>query len=164
MDKVRTAVIVGTYGLKGQLKINVKTSVPETRFAPGAKAYLGAKPDNVSAVEIATFSPKSPVSALVSFVGLADINMVEKFVGLNIYADKNRLDDGFYIDDLIGFKIVDSSGKVYGTADSAYTWNGKVYFMIDKVLLPFERPRFIAEVDESKKLLILSDLGQELFL
>lgn len=163
MDKVRIGRITGTYALKGWLKIVLTTSDPTTRFATDAKIYLGSSPENCSEWRVGEFKNKTPTSALLKLNGAEDINEVTGFVGQNVYADKIALNDAFYIDDIIGFTITGETGKVYGRAEQVYFLNGRYHFQIGKIMLPFDRPRFISTVDTENRTIVLSSLGEELF-
>lgn len=165
MEKVRIAKIVNTHGLNGELKIYLTTSNPEMRFAKNSIVYIGENPNSILlTAKVLNYKYKSNSIAFVTLSGYEDINKVEQYVNTNMYADKLELEDGsYYIDDLIGFKIVDSNQREYGIAEKAVYVSDKIYFVVGKDYLPFDTEHFIDKVDLEKKELILSELGAGIF-
>ena len=62
---------------------------------------------------------------LISFEGLQDINLVEKYIGYNVYGLKEDVeldDDEYFYDDLIGCQIINNDQEI-GKVESVY-FNG----------------------------------------
>lgn len=112
-DRFTVGKIVNTHGLKGELKIQYYTEVPEDF---DAFDYLIIEGEGEKKFEIeSNRSVKNTV--LVQFKDFTDINQVEKFKNREIYylrADYDDLEEGqFYVVDLIGLKVVDrTKGEV----------------------------------------------------
>ena len=121
MEKLKIGKIVGTHALKGELKIRSFSDFNDQRFVVGHKLYLNdlAEPFIIKTVRV------HKGNYLISFEGMQDINLVEKYVGFNVYglkADIELEDDEYFYDDLIGCKIINDNQEI-GEVVSVY-FNG----------------------------------------
>ena len=91
MEKLKIGKIVGTHALKGELKIRSFSDFNDQRFVVGHKLYLNeiVDPFIIKTVRV------HKGNYLISFEGLQDINLVEKYIGYNVYGLKEdvELDD-----------------------------------------------------------------------
>ena len=85
MEKLKIGKIVGTHALKGELKIRSFSDSNDQRFVVGHKLYLNeiVDPFIIKTVRV------HKGNYLISFEGLQDINLVEKYVGYNVYGLKD---------------------------------------------------------------------------
>lgn len=136
MEKVRIAKIVNTHGLKGELKIYLTTSNPEMRFAKNSIVYIGENPNSILlTAKVLNYKYKSNSIAFVTLSGYEDINKVEQYVNTNMYADKLELEDGsYYIDDLIGFKLLILTKKNMVLLKKQYTLAIKYILLLVKTI------------------------------
>ena len=109
MEYIEIGKIVNTHGLKGELKIESWSSFDEIRYAKGNTVFL--KIDNKYVpFTVATYRNHKGFP-LVSFEGLQDINLVEKYKFHIVYIDKderNELEeDEFYSDELLDLDVLD---------------------------------------------------------
>ncbi len=116
MEQVIIGKIVNTHGIKGELKVKSSTDFVEERFAKGQHVLIDDHGQMVDMIVATHRFHKGHV--LVSFQGFQDINLVEKYKGCTMYAQKdiNLLDEGeYYIGDLIGCEVYNQNewiGKV----------------------------------------------------
>ncbi|MEG0277174.1 MAG: ribosome maturation factor RimM [Coprobacillus sp.] len=116
MEQVIVGKIVNTHGLKGELKVKSSTDFIEERFEKGSHLFIEYQGHNIDMEVIGYRIHKGHV--LVTFKDHQDINLVEKYKGCMLYADKDDslLDDGeYYVSDLIGCEVYDQNqliGKV----------------------------------------------------
>lgn len=112
--EVEVGIIVGTHGIKGEVKINASTDFADERFAPGNKVRIELKNRSIE-LEIESHRVHKKMD-LVKFVGLDNINDVEKYRDAIVYANQDDdLDDGeFYYSDIIGCKVEDEDGNKLG--------------------------------------------------
>ena len=108
MEKLKIGKIVGTHALKGELKIRSFSDFNDQRFVVGHKLYLNeiVDPFIIKTVRV------HKGNYLISFEGLQDINLVEKYIGYNVYGLKEDVeldDDEYFYDDLIGCQIINTS-------------------------------------------------------
>ena len=69
--------IVNTFGIKGQLKISISTSTPETRFAVGKKILIDDETGIEKEYVISSFRMKGDRIAIIGLEGYDDINDIE---------------------------------------------------------------------------------------
>lgn len=110
-----TGKIVGVFGLKGELKVISESDT--NRFIKDNELYLGKNETKLQKVKVSS-SRVHKGMYLVTINDLFDINLVEKYVGLNFYIDREEMDDledgEFYLDDLIGLKVINQNKEVLG--------------------------------------------------
>lgn len=121
MEKLKIGKVLGTHALKGELKIRSYSDFNDQRFVIGNKLYL----NNIKDPFIIKTVRIHKGNYLVSFEGLQDINLVEKYVGSIVYGLKEDVvleDNEYFYDDLIGCKVKEND-QVIGTVESIY-FNG----------------------------------------
>lgn len=106
MEFVRIGKIVNTHGIKGDLKVQIHTDFVEERFKKGQMIYIDYQGMKIEKVIYHARMHKNHI--LIAFDDELDINLVEKYKGCSIYAQKEEelLDEGeFYVSDLIGLDV-----------------------------------------------------------
>lgn len=114
MKFIQVGKIVNTQGIKGEIKI-----IPFTddiyRFDKLEKIYIGKEKLKLEITKV--WYKKNTV--ILKFKGYDNINDVEKFKNQNIYVDeKDKIelkDNQYFIFDIIGCKVLDTSNKEIGT-------------------------------------------------
>ncbi len=100
MQRVKVGKIVGTHALKGELKIQSHSDFSQQRFMVGNCLEI-AIDDTYVEVEITTLRLHKG-NYLVTFNDYKDINVVEKYVGCDVYGPLDRelleQDEYFYHD------------------------------------------------------------------
>lgn len=108
MNLIRIGKIVNTQGLKGDVRIYPDTDYVE-RFEELDYLYIENESEPF---EINSVRYKKNL-AIVKFKGLNHINDVEKYKNRIVYTEKLDYDeleeDRYYVEDLIGMKVVDSN-------------------------------------------------------
>lgn len=106
MEQVIIGQIVNTHGIKGELKVKSSTDFVEERFQKNAHVYIEDHGKMIDMIVLSHRFHKGHI--LVTFQGHQDINLVEKYKGCMLYAEKNLdlLDeDEYYVGDLIGCDV-----------------------------------------------------------
>lgn len=107
MNYYNVGKIVGTHGLKGEVKVVAVTDFPEDRFRPGSRLYVGSERREVTVQSGRPFKQ----FWLVVFDQVSDIDQAEQLKGQEIViaeADQGELPDGvYYYKDLLGLEVVD---------------------------------------------------------
>ena len=119
-NKVKVGKIVNTFGIKGELKVKAMTDFPDERFAKGAHVFLQYHGETLS-FEIDSHRVHKGFD-MISFVDMRDINLVEKYKGLMLYANKEDItleDDEVWASDLIDCEVYDK-GVLIGTVSDFY--------------------------------------------
>lgn len=161
MKKLKVGKILTTHGLKGELKIRSETDYGDVRFGKGSKLYLTYNKEELE-LTVAT-SRVHKNNYLVSFEGLQDINAIEKYKGLDVFAPKDveLLDeDEFYYDDLIGCKIVDGDDLELGEVVDVMETQAHDILVLKtksnkKAMIPYV-DAFIEEVDIEGKVIVIN--------
>lgn len=146
--------IVGTHGIKGELKVKSDTSFD--RFKKGNVLYI-EKEEKI----IITSSRVHKGLHLITINGLTNINDVLMYVNKNIYVphDRSELEEGeYYYEDLIGLICYDSNKEEIGEViDLQEVPQGLILEIRGKektILIPYV-DEFIEEIDlDNKKILI----------
>ena len=107
--EVEVGQIVGTHGIKGEVKIKAYTDFADERFAPGKKIRLEKGKHSVE-LEVESHRIHKNMD-LVKFIGLDNINDVEKYRDYIVYASQDdELEEGeFYYSDIIGCQVYDEN-------------------------------------------------------
>lgn len=107
MGLVRIGKIVNTQGLKGDVRIYPSTDYKE-RFEELEYLFIEGKGNEKFYIEKVRYRKNL---AMIKFKGLDHINDVENLKNLEVLTEKldqdNLEEDRFYVEDLIGLKIVD---------------------------------------------------------
>lgn len=146
--------IVGTHGIKGELKVKSDTSFD--RFKKGNILYI-EKEEKI----IINSSRVHKGLHLITINGLTNINDVLMYVNKNIYVphDRSELEEGeYYYEDLIGLICYDSNKEEIGEViDLQEVPQGLILEIRGKektILIPYV-DEFIEEIDlDNKKILI----------
>ena len=111
MEKVYIGFVQGVHGLRGDLKVKNRFESPEKVFVNGNHIYLNDEEHTI------TNSKFYKGHYLVTIDNMKDINLVEKYIGYDVYfarEDLNESEGDYIVDDLFGLKIV-SDGREFGS-------------------------------------------------
>jgi len=146
---LKVGKIVGTHGIKGDLKVFPLTDYME-RFEELNWVYMdsGSEKFYIKSVKY------MPTVVLLSFEGYEDINSVEKFKDRYLLIDesqrRNLPEDTYYMADIIGMDIYTVENKYIGKVkDIVQTGSGEVYVIEDEndkeIMIPAAK-EFIPEI------------------
>lgn len=159
MEKLKIGKIVGTHGLKGELKVRSDSDFADERFKKGNEIII--KYQNQDLVYTIASSRVHKGNYLISFVDFQDINLVEKYIGAFVYGYKDEellAEDEYFYDDLIGLEVVSTTGKVIGPVTSIYDNTRHDILNVDyhgkNVAIPYVEA-FIKEVDLEKEVIVV---------
>jgi len=107
--------IVGTHGLKGEVRLSSHFKYKDLVFVPNFKLYIGRKYEEVTV----TRHRFHKTYDMVTFEGLNDINDVIIYKGDKVYINRDDVDikDGYFDEDLIGMDVCLNSGKFIGKVE-----------------------------------------------
>jgi len=149
--------IVGTHGIKGELKVKSDTSFD--RFKKGSKLYI-EKQEEI----IINSHRQHKGMELITINNLTNINDVLCYVGKDLYVPHNReeLEEGeFYYEDLIGLDCYDSKDNLIGTViDLQEVPQGLILEIKSKtktILVPFV-DEFIVDIDLDNNKLSINEI------
>ena len=139
MDKVFIGYVQGVHGLKGDLKIKSSFDKPDKVFINGSKIYLNEEMHEI------TFCKVYKGYYLCTIDNIKDINQVEKYIGYNVYIERDSLhlkDDEYILDDLYGLEI-ENNGTSFGVVKNIL--NNNIYNIL---VIDYEKQYMIPLIDE----------------
>ncbi len=143
--------IVGTFGLKGFIKVWPDTDFPE-RFGEGRVVFLEGEPKKI----VGCRWHKTQVR--IRLEGFTKIGQAETVIGKDLTvpaSDKPELEPGEYmVSDLIGLKVYDESGRLLGSLDEVIPAPAADIYRIGDMMVPAVS-EFIREVDLKARRMIL---------
>lgn len=149
--------IIGTHGIKGELKIKSDTSF--NRFEKGNVLYFSNGEKNIK-VKVSSHRVHKDMD-LVTVNDLFDINKVLEFVGMNVYVKEHndKLDDNqVYYEDLIESNVFDEGGNLIGVVNDIIELpKGLLLEVIkddEKYLIPYVKDFVVNFSKKEKKIII----------
>lgn len=152
--------ITSTRGLKGVLRVKSTSYFAKSRYKNGNKLYLYNEKENDRIVVYANTYSNEGDFDYVSFEGLGDINLVEKYIGYAIQVHRDEIPslpkNTYYYSDLIGLNCIDENGNIFGTVSKVEDFTAQPSFRIkltdkDKtILIPFVE-FYVKEVNLDEK-------------
>lgn len=125
MEKVHIGYVQGVHGLRGDLKIRSNFEFADKVLTNGNVLLLNDEEHTITNCKF------YKGFYLTTIDNLKDINLVEKYIGFDVYYDRAKLNlkEGEYlIEDLIGLEIV-CAGKVWGKVTDVY--NNSIYKILE---------------------------------
>lgn len=164
-EKIYVGKIIGTFGIKGELKVYTESDFVTYRFRKDATIYLINKKEEVEAKVCSMRFHKNTL--LITINQCFDINLVEKYVGYEIYAKKDdepTLDeDEYQLDDLINCEVYSEDAVYQGlVSDFIEVPQGYIMEVVDngkKQLIPFV-DEYILDIQENKIIIKVIELCQ----
>lgn len=147
MQYIPIARIVNTFGIKGQLRILVDTDFPDQRFQVGNRLFILDKGLLVLDVTVDDFVPNKG-AYLVRFEGLHNINLVEKYKGMDLAiheSDQEELEeDAYYHHQIIGLEVYTLEGDHLGKIKDILALGSNDVWVVEpaqakqkEILIPF---------------------------
>lgn len=158
MEKVRIGKIVGTHALKGELKIRSVSDFNEERFQKGKEVCISFENKELSFIIVSVRVHKG--NYLVSFDGKQDINLVEKYIGCSVFANKEEVtlqEDEYYIEDILQCSVYTKEkclGKVVDIINNGRHDILVVDYSGKKVSIPYV-DAFVKEEDIDNKRIVV---------
>lgn len=155
MEYVTIGKILNTFGIKGELKVDVYTDFPEDRFRKGSTVYIG---DEYRPFEVGSYREHKGFLLLL-LKDNEDINLVEKFKGMYLYKSKDDIkplgEGEYYFSDLKDLDVYADDKKIGRVLNvEAGLRNNNLRVLKDEdgkeYLIPFI-PVFIRNVDLNEK-------------
>lgn len=141
LDLTPVGKIVGAFGIKGQLKVEMLTNFP-ARFDKGSILYLDGKPIKI---EKSQFHKGRP---LIKLAGIDTLSHAETLQWKILEADGvPEMGDGEYlIEDLIGLKVVTVEGEEIGVVDDIEEYPAHDVVLVGEIRIPLI-DHFIMDID-----------------
>jgi len=133
------------HGILGEATIEVRTDMPESRFAIGARVQTDAPAKEHGELVITSHRVHNGI-LLLGFAGIHDRNAIEKLRDTLMYCDvdieePSDYEDDYHVMQLIGCKAFLESGEEFGTVADVINLPAQDLLSIDtargEVLIPF---------------------------
>ena len=156
IDYILIGKIVNTHGIKGEVKVISETDFKSDRYHKNNLTYIDYNGEKIF-VKISGYRSHKGFD-LLTFEGINDINLVEKYKGFSLYSENKKPKDlkknEFHEADLIGLEVYQNNTFV-GVIESIKTYPQYDYLEIkttneDLKLVPFIK-EFVLDVDISNK-------------
>lgn len=155
--KKRIGKIVKIFGIRGELKVLSTSSSSDRRYVKKSKVIIDNYERSIESVR-----KVNEEMFIVKLEGVNDANAAELLLGKDILMDVASVPGEFFIDDLIGLKLVDSKNKEVARIDKAFDINSIIYLSAEGKLIPFQIGIFIEEVSLNDGVLRLTAYGDGL--
>ena len=155
MSYIAIGKVLGTWGLKGDIKVSIDTDFIKERYKKGSYVYICDKDDYIRFTVDSYKQDKNHL--ILKFKEINDINDIEKYIGQLVYKDKadiKPLKDGeYYFHELYDLDVL-VDDTVIGKVIAVEPGVAHNYLRIRKSdgktsLVPFI-PIFIKAVDKKK--------------
>jgi 16S rRNA processing protein RimM len=129
------------HGILGEATVEVRTDMPEARFAIGARVQT----DTSGELTVTSYRIHNGI-LLLGFAAIHDRNEIEKLRDTLMYCEVNidepsEYEDDYHVMQLIGCKAFLESGEEFGTISDVVNLPGQDLLAIDttdgEVLIPF---------------------------
>lgn len=139
MKEIKVGKILRPHGIKGEILIQINRENPE--------GFLGLPyiiiEDETDVFEIESFRSHKK-NYIMKLVGITHINQVENWRGRAVYADEwpeeALAEDEYYVEDLIGMKVIDERGRAIGRLVSVMETPANEIYLVDgpfgQVMIP----------------------------
>jgi 16S rRNA processing protein RimM len=154
-DLLEVGVIIGTHGLRGDLKIR---PLPTGDLAlPGAREVYLKDSKGLPVLHEAVRSSQHKQNVLLHLVGLENVTDAEPLIGSSVWmatADLPELDDEqYYWSDLEDLEVIDRQHGPLGRVSGMFTTSAHDILEVEgsrgEILIPAIEP-FLVEVDRDK--------------
>lgn len=155
-DLLEVGVVVGTHGLRGDLKVR---PLPTGDLAlPGARAVYLKDSNGLPVEHVAVRSTQHKQNILLRLKGFETITLAESLLGSSIWMDKASLpvldDEQYYWSDLEELEVVDAQLGVIGSVTGMFNTPAHDILEVDgpfgEILIPAVEP-FLVEVDRAAR-------------
>lgn len=154
-DHVIVGVIVGAWGLRGDVKVDLQTDYPE-RFLPGNVVYLDAEPRAILRAR------GHKAGRVIGLEGILDRTAAERLRGAALtipYSELPELDSGsFFYFDIIDISVRTTTGDDLGRVEEIVaTAGGDVYVIRGSgtILIPAVK-EYVVDVDVEQGVMTVS--------
>lgn len=149
-DYVYIGKIVGTHGIKGEIRIISNFDKKDKAFIVDMPIYIG----NEKLKETINSYRTHKNYDMITLKGIDNINDVLKYKNNKVYVKRSdlKLNEEYLLDDLIGMKVI-CNNEEYGIVEDIYDNNGNVLLQISfekNYYIPYNR-RYIKKVDVNSK-------------
>ncbi len=158
LNQIYIGYIQGTHGLGGYLKVKCKFSCLKKVFIPLKHIYLNNEEHIISQCKL------HKGFYLIQIDDLKDINLVEKYIGYDVYINRDELnlkEDEYLIEDLKDMKVIELEsklprGKVVDIIDAKVQ---KILVLDSSLMVPLVK-KYIERIDTNNHVITLKNIKE----
>jgi 16S rRNA processing protein RimM len=148
--------VVGTFGLKGEVKVYVTTDEPE--YFETLEEFQVESPEFGSRIlKIESVRPGRG-HLVVKFKGSNNINDAEQLVGARISMRESDLrplnEDEYLVEDIVGMEVVTTDGRSLGKITQVIHAPANDVYVTEQAMIPAVK-EFVQKVDTDKKKMVV---------
>lgn len=133
--------IVGAFGIKGQVKVEMITSF-ESRFDTGNTLFLDGKPIKI---ESSQFHKGRPLLKLSGINTMTEAEQ-QQWKILEAEGEPEMEDDEYLMEDLVGLKVVTVEGEEIGKVDDIEDYPAHEVIVVGEIRIPLIE-EFVKDID-----------------
>lgn len=151
MNLLKIGKYVNTHGIKGEIRIISDFSRKDLVFKPGMNIYIK---DKEYIIEGYRYHKKYDMLKLKD---INNINDIEYLKGIDVYIDKDNIDNEYLVEDFINYKVkLDNNEYSISRIDENKKY--KILVLSNNCMIPFI-DEFILNVDSNNKIIYLKNVG-----
>ena len=157
INLIEIGCFIGVHGIKGQVKLNSFTEIPESIF--NYKEFFLEKNDKALKLKLISKVKKNLICKIEN---VETRNEAEKYRGLKLFIKKDSLpkleESEFYHRDLIEFEVYNLKKESFGKIESFNDFGGGLLIEVKKENKLFYLPvgnNFLEEIDYKQKEVII---------
>lgn len=144
--KLTVAVIGAPHGLKGEVRLNVRTDIPEERLRQGSTLDTDSPLGSLTVERIRQYKG----ATYVLFAGHTDRTSAEKLRGIRLVidtdADEYDEDDAYYLHELRGLEALDTEGYTLGEIVGIENFPAQDILLVREIEGRITRVPFVSQI------------------
>lgn len=158
MNKLYVGKVVGTHGIKGEIKVYSEIEIKDKVFNENTKLYFSID-DKEYTIESVRFHKDNYLVLLKGFYNINDVLFLNKS---KVYVNRDDFlnNDEYVIDDLLGFEVIDND-KVIGVIKDYEVNNSYATFLVegDKNFYLPNVENYVTNIDLNGKKVYTKNVG-----
>ena len=158
MSKLYVGRVVGTHGIKGEIKVSSNTEVQDKVFLLGNKLYFEGL-ENEYIIDAVRYHKDNYLVLLKGFNNINDVLFLNK---KKVYVNRDEIlnENEYVLDDLIGYEVI-CDDKLYGIIKDYEKNNSYATFLVEgekKFYLP-NVSQYVINIDLKSKRVYTKNVG-----
>ena len=161
MEKIYIGKVIGTHGIKGEIKILSDVEVKDKAFTPSNTLYFESD-DKEYEIESVRVHKDAYLVLLKGFYNINDVLFLNK---KKVYIDRNLVlnDDEYVLEELLGFEVYDENNDLIGIIKDYDLNTSYATFLVENngknIYIP-NVSNYITNIDLSSKKVYTKNVGE----
>lgn len=159
MNKLYVGKVVGTHGIKGEIKVYSELEIKDKVFKENTKLYFNDS-DKEYTIEQVRFHKENYLVLLKGYYNINDVLYLNKS---KVYVNRDEFlnNEEYVIDDLIGFSVVDENDSIVGVIKDYELNSSYATFLVEgdnNFYLP-NVENYVTKIDLNSKKVYTKNVG-----